>query len=167
MLLGISLSKKLECFSEHNTYTSIYNLPQWNWTMVHKSGNLSYLKILPSYRNAEEDKSEELIKIWHQIYNEFIDEFGFSKEYKELLEKKKRIAQMKNDYIQTEDGFLLTLIDIEELEFNATFDKTEGIGFEAIVVSIEKRQGLQLSPRDITVYKYNNYIRTLKSETNV
>jgi hypothetical protein len=166
MLLGISLSKKLECFSEHNTYTSIYNLPQWNWTMVHKSGNLSYLKKLHTYRNIGEDQSKELEEIWYQIYDEFIEEFGLSKEYRELIEKKKRIAQMKNDYIQTEDGFLLTLIDIEEIEFNSTFDKSEGLGYEAMVVAIEKRQGMAIDPRTLTVYKYNNYIRTLKAEKN-
>jgi hypothetical protein len=134
--------------------------------MIHKSGNLSYLKKLPTYRKIEEEYSGELEEIWHQIYDEFIEEFGLSKEYKQLLEKKRRIAEMKNQYIQTEEGFLLTLIDIEEIEFNSTFDKSEGLGYEAMVVAIEKRQGMPIDPRTLTVYKYNNYIRTLKAQTN-
>ena len=68
---------------------------------------------------------------------------------------------MKNEFILTEDRSLLNFIKIEELELEATFDKTEVKGFESVVIGIEKIQGIKLEPKKITVYKYNNYLRTL------
>jgi len=140
-------------------------LPQWNWNKIHETGNYAYLLQRKSYRNIEEDHSEKLIEIWHQIYDEFLEEFGFSKEYLELLEVKKRIAQMQLQYIQTDDRNVLTMIDIEEMDLKNKFDK-EGMRYEAVVMAIEKRQGMPIDEKTITVYKYNNYIRNLKEESH-
>ena len=166
MLFAKSLFKKSGSNLQLDTFKSIDDLPQWNWNQVHKTGNYAFIKKLPSYRNLEEDNSEELINIWHQIYDEFIEEFGFSKEYMELLEAKKRIAEMKIQYIQTDEQHLLTLIDIEEIDFKNRFNQEEGVRFEAVIMAIEKRQGMTIDPKTLTVYKYNSYIRTIKEEKN-
>lgn len=166
MLFAKSLFKKSGSNLQHNTYKSIDDLPQWNWNQIHKTENYSYLKKLDSYRNIEVDQSEELQNIWHQIYDEFIEEFGFSKEYMELLEAKKRIAQMKLEYITKDDASILDMIDIEEMDLKAKFSKEEGVRFEAVVMALEKRQGMPLDLKTLTVYKYNSYIRTIKEEKN-
>jgi len=167
MLFAKSLSKKLGRSSQRKkTYKSIDDLPQWNWNQIHKTGNLAYLYKLTSYRNIEEIYSEELKELWQGIYDEFLEEFGLSKDYKELLEAKKRIAEMKLKYIQTEDRMFLTLIDIEEVDFKARFEQTEGVRYETVVMAIEKRQGQPIDPKKLTVYKYNNYIRVLKEESH-
>ncbi len=143
-------------------FNSIDNLPQWNWTMVHKTGNLSYIKRLDTYRKIEDDSSEELEKAWLSIYDEYLEEFGLSKEYKEILERKKDIARMKNEFIMTDNRSLLNFIKIEELELEATFDKSEGMSFESVVNGIEKIQRIPIKIKEITVYEYNNYLRTIK-----
>lgn len=158
---GINLGpkiKKVELFS------SIDNLPQWNWAKVHETGNLSYLKKLESYRKLEEDNSADLQDLWLSIYDEYLEEFGLSKEYKELLEKKKEIAALKNEFIITENRSLLNFIKIEEMELKASFDKSEGMSFESVVIGIEKIQKVNLKVKEITVYEYNNYLRTLKKQ---
>jgi hypothetical protein len=145
-------------------YSSIDDLPQWNWVQIHKTGNLAFIKKLDNYRDIETDNSLVLEQLWLQIYDEYLKEFGLSKEYKEILERKKQIARMKNEFITTNNRSLLNFIKIEELELEATFDKTEVRGFESVVIGIEKIQGIKLEPKKITVYEYNNYLRTLNKE---
>ena len=143
-------------------FSSIDDLPQWNWVQVHKTGNLAYIKKLNSYRNINEDNSLVLEQVWLTIYDEYLTEFGLSKEYKEILERKKQIARMKNEFIMTDNRALLNFIKIEELELEATFDKSETMGFESVVVAIEKVKKFKIDIKKITVFDFNNYIRTLK-----
>lgn len=145
-------------------YKSIYKLPQWNWNQIHQTNNYGYLIKKTSYLKLELDNSKELKQIWYHIYDEFIEEFGLTKSYLELLEAKKRIAAMQHQYIQTGDRSILNMIEIEEMDMKEQFEKNEGVRFEAIVMAIEKRQSMPIDPKEITVYKFNNYLRTLKEQ---
>ena len=162
MLFVKSLFKKLEEKSPPKLFSSIDDLPQWNWTMIHKTGNLAYIKQLDSYRKVKEDNSLVLEQLWLSIYDEYLEEFGLSKEYKEILERKKEIARMKNEFIMTDNRSLLNFIKIEELELEASFDKSEGMSFESVVVGLERVQKIHIDIKKITVFEYNNYLRTLK-----
>jgi len=166
MLFVKSLFKKSETKLQPKVYSSIDDLPQWNWTQIHKTGNLAYIKKLDSYRNIEEDNRLVLEQIWLSIYDQYLEEFGLSKEYKEILERKKEIARMKNEFIMTDNRNLLNFIKIEELELEASFDKSEGMNFESVVVGIERVQKIHIDIKKITVFEYNNYLRTLKEEQN-
>lgn len=163
-----NLLKKLGYSSQpdklEKVYSSIDDLPQWNWEQIHITGNLAYIKQLPTYRNVEIDKSETLQSLWINIYDEFLEEFGLSKQYMDLLESKKNIARMKNEFIMTDNRSLLNLIKIEEMELEASFDKKRGMSFESVVVGIEKIQKIHIKVKEITVYDYNNYLRTLSNE---
>jgi hypothetical protein len=132
--------------------------------MIHKTGNLSYLKKLDSYRKIEEDNTNVLESIWLNIYDEYLEEFGLSKEYKDILERKKEIARLKNEFIMTDNRSLLNFIKIEEIELEATFDKSESMSFESVVIGIERMQKVSIDVKKITVYEYNNYLRTLKEQ---
>jgi hypothetical protein len=168
MLFVKSLFKKseenLQLKEVGEVFSSIDDLPQWNWNMIHKTGNLAYIKKLKSYRKVEIDDSLVLEQIWLSIYDEYLEEFGLSKEYKDILERKKDIARMKNEFILTDNRSLLNFIKIEELELEATFDKSEGMSFESVVNGIEKLQRIPIKIKEITVYEYNNYLRTLKEQ---
>ncbi len=166
MLFIKSLFKKFEEKSQDKIFSSIDDLPQWNWVQIHKTGNLAYLKKLDSYRKIELNTSSTLEQIWLDIYNEYLEEFGLSKEYKEILDRKKEIARLKNEFIMTDDRSLLNFIKIEELELESTFDKSETMGFESVVIGIEKIQKVNIKIKEITVYEYNNYIRTLNNSDN-
>ncbi len=166
MLFVKNLLKRFGKKSLHKSevFSSIDDLPQWNWSQIHKTGNLAYLKKLNTYRKIEIDNSLVLEKIWLSIYDEYLEEFGLSKEYKEILERKKEIARLKNEFIMTDNRSLLNFIKIEELELEATFDKSESMSFESVVIGIEKIQKIRLNPKEITVYVYHNYLRTLKEQ---
>ena len=164
MLFAKSLYKKSGSNLQPKLYKSIDDLPQWNWVQIHKTDNLAYLKKLDSYRKIEKEVTNELQDLWQTIYDEYLEEFGLSKEYIEHLNKKKEIARLKKEYILTGDRNILNLIDIEEAELIDSYTKTESQEFESVVVGIEKMQGIRIDPKKITVYQYNNYIRNLKEK---
>lgn len=145
-------------------YSSIDDLPQWNWEQVHKTGNFAYIKQLKNYRKIEVDKSPTLEQLWEDIYNEYLEEFGLSKQYLDLLERKKKLARLKNEFILTDDRSLLNFIKIEQMELDAAFSKGEGMSFESVVIGIEKIQKINIKTKEITVYEYNNYLRTLTQQ---
>lgn len=148
-------------------YTSIYDLPQWNWDEVHKKDNLSYLKKIDSYQGIEEENRYYLRSAWNSIYSEYINEFGLSEKYLEILAKKKSIARHKNKYIQTENRIILNFIRIEENELEVLLNDKDSIDFGEMLVILEKRLNREVGVKDITVYQYYNYIRTLsKKSTN-
>ena len=165
MLFVKSLFRKFDKkLQPEKLFSSIDDLPQWNWSMIHKTGNLSYLKKLDSYRKIEEDNTNVLESIWLNIYDEYLEEFGLSKEYKDILERKKEIARLKNEFIMTDNRSLLNFIKIEEIELEATFDKYESMSLESVVIGIERMQKVSIDVKKITVYEYNNYLRTLKEQ---
>jgi hypothetical protein len=166
MSLEKNSSKKSENKSQAKVFSSIDDLPQWNWVQIHRTGNLAYIKQLDSYRKLDVDNSLTFEQIWLEIYDEYLEEFGLSNEYKEILERKKQIARMKNEFILTDNRSLLNFIKIEELELENSFDKSETIGFEGVVVGIEKLQGIKIETKKITVYEYNNYLRTLNNKSD-
>ena len=161
-----SLFKKSEGKSQAKVFSSIDDLPQWNWSQVHKTGNLAYIKKLNSYRNIELDSSATLEKLWVDIYDEYLEEFGLSDEYKEIIRRKKSIARMKNEFIMTDNRSLLNFITIEEMELETILGNSGGMSFESVVVGIEKIQGIKLIAKNITVYDYNNYLRTINNQSN-
>ena len=162
MLFVKSLYKKSGLSSQLNTFKSIDDLPQWNWVQIHKTDNLAYLKKLDSYRKIENETSKELNEIWTTIYDEYLEEFGLSTEYLEHLNKKKELSMLKNEFILTGDRNLLNLIDIEEAELLDSYTKSEATTFESVVIALEKIQKVPIDVKKITVYQYNNYLRTLK-----
>lgn len=166
MLFEKALSKRSERSSQVELYKSIDDLPQWNWNQAHKTGNYSYLKKLDSYRNIGFDNSEELTRCWNVIYDEFLEEFGLSKRYLDLLGARKSIANLKLQFVKTGNRSVLNEIEIEEIDFSNEFQTSEEARFESIVMAIEKRQSLPIDPKKITVYRYNNYLRTFKEEQN-
>ena len=159
--LGERFQRKSKEVIEDRHYSSIYNLPKWNWNQIIKYGNFNYLKVLHKYPKDEIDNSEYLSNSWDAIYQEYIDEFGFSEKFLKIIAKKKSIARHKNNYIQTGDRIILNFIGIEESELNSMVDDKNGLEFGDMIAIFEERYRRDIDVRDITVYKYENYIRTL------
>lgn len=149
---------------QYQVYESIDTLPKWNWDQIHKTDNYIYLKILPSYRKVEQDKSKNLLDLWEDIYNEFIEEFDFSAGYKNLIDKKKRLANLQNQYIQTGNRLLLNSIRIAQVHIDEDEKEAEGSNLELrdAIKEIEKHQGIKMNVREVTVADFYTYMKTMK-----
>lgn len=142
-------------------YNSIDNLPMYNWQKIHDSGEYKWL----FKSKVEIENTEELALSWANIYDEYLSEFGISKNFEEILSKKKQIALLKADYITKNDRVLLNFINVEENALKSLYESTEkGSTFRESLVHLEKMQGIKINTREITVADYYNYLRSIKND---
>lgn len=142
-------------------YDSIDNLPMYNWKKIHDTGEHKWL----FKAKVEIEGNEELAKSWANIYDEYLAEFGISKQFEEILNKKKQIAILKADYITKNDRVLLNFISVEENALESLYGTSEqGTSFRESLVHLEKMQGIKINTRKITVADYYNYLRSIKND---
>lgn len=144
----------------YEVYDSIDTLPYWNWNKVHDTGNLSYLKILKSYRKLDRDDSEEMSELFYDLYEEFYQEIGFTDKYMEQLDLKVHIAKMKNQYLLSGSKVILNRIKVAEKDLELMKEKKEN-DFRKNVQVIEKKMGIKLNIRKLTVADYYSYTRNI------
>ena len=141
-------------------YSSIDDLPMYNWKQIHDTNELKWLFI----DNVKCENTKELETIWASIYDEYLKEFGLSEEYKEILKIKRRIAMFQADYIEKEDRILLNYINIEKNALESMYGATtKGSSFRDSLVHLEKMQGIKINTKEITVADYYNYLRSIKN----
>jgi len=137
-------------------YTSIHNLPIYNWNKIHETGDLGYLFL--EYKKSD---FKGLIHLWDSIYSEYIKEFGLSKEYKEILKLKVNIAKQKADYISTGDRIKLNFIALDESRLQEIEKKEPKQSIHKTLMHIEKAQGVRITDKNTTVYEFYNYINNI------
>jgi len=91
-------------------YETIDELPIWNWWQIADTGNLIYLKVEDDYKGEE----YEPIQLWFDLQNEYLEEFGMTDQFRQILTLKKKWIQKKTEFLLTDDRFKLTEIDIIE-----------------------------------------------------
>jgi hypothetical protein len=106
-----------------------------------------------------------LNKLWEDIYNEYLGEFGLSDNYEEILKQKKKIASLQADYLITGDRILINYVNIEkeQLKVLTKRDKTKDITFREGIAQLEKSQGFKINTRQLSVADYYNYLISLKN----
>lgn len=106
-----------------------------------------------------------LNKLWEDIYNEYLGEFGLSDNYEEILKQKKKIASLQADYLITGDRIIINYVNIEkeQLKVLTKRDKTKDITFREGIAQLEKSQGFKINTRQLSVADYYNYLIALKN----
>ena len=140
---------KKDCFN------SIEDLPIWNWWKIAETGNLGYL-----YKDEKEYNSNDnsLVELWSKIQDEYLDEFGITDDFKEMLTLKKRWINQKANFLITGERFLLN--EIEEIEIDLKEIEQGGVTVkkDETVIMLEEKLGRELEPKNMSVKKYYNYI---------
>jgi hypothetical protein len=138
-------------------YDSIDNLPMFYWKKIHETDELKYLFV----GNIECENNQQLEKLWEDIYNEFINMFGISPEYKKIKRIKIKIANLKSDYLITGDRMILNHINVEENMLKAIIEASpEGVSFREGLIEIEKKTRVKQYAKKITVADFHNYLRS-------
>jgi len=151
----MSSEKKLELFD------SIHVMPIFNWWNLHRTNDLKWLMVDHKIKLQPKDM-RQMYELYEKINDEFTNEFGFSDEFKEYMEKKKQIEMMKLDLMITGDKINLTFLEIAQKEFDKMSKEFEGSSFAEIKAALEQAMGFQINPRLTTVYEYYNYIKFIK-----
>jgi hypothetical protein len=135
-------------------YDSIDNCPCWNFDKVISTGDYSFLFIAESDNKI---KPSELEKIWENIYDEFIKEFGISDEYKQYLENMGLYVQCIDAAYNGGDKSQLTMAEVNRRraeEFLKGNDKN--ISVYAVV---SKFMRFPCKPKELTVKEFYGYLK--------
>ncbi len=136
------------------------DMPAYYWVKVHDSADLSYLLI--KRKKPTKTILEKLQKVWEKIYNEYLQEFGFSEAFVEIQEKKIQIAQFKIALVLTGDRINETEIELAEQEL---LELEKGMGksnFMQAKMAIEKHFKFQINMMTTTAREFNAYLKDLK-----
>jgi len=142
-------------------YSSIDDLPMYNWKKIHDTNQLKWLFA----SKVDCENNLELETLWGRIYDEYLHEFGLSKEYQDILKLKRKIANLQADYIVKGDRMVLNYINIEKNALESLYDTSKkGSTFRESLIHLEKMQGIKINTMEITVADYYNYLRSIKND---
>lgn len=153
------LYKKFEKQYSRRYYQSVEDLPVWNWWKIHETKDLKYL--------LKQDKKVTVHAngIFDKIYSEFISIFGVGENYKRYLEKLIEIDIAETDKILNNDPSLDTFIDIMKIELDEIKSSTEGGSYMDTAITVEKNMGFKLNTKEISVFEYYSYIKSLEKQS--
>lgn len=143
-------------------YTSIEDLPIFNWIKVHETADLSFL--FTTKKNATVTQLKALQKVWGLIYDEYIKKFGFNENFISQLEREREIALLKIEKAETGDDSLETMIEIREFELKKKKEISRKSDFYLLKNNVEKKIGFRINPREVTVVEFYSYIKTFENE---
>lgn len=139
-------------------YTSINEMPIWNWNEILLSGDIRFIfkrcdgKIMPSTH-----------ELWFILQDQYIEEFGLEDNTKKRIKLLKEKARLNYEFILTGDRFINTLLSIVDVDLSE-LNKGEGVKFYTLKDHLEKyKGGVRIDPKITTV---TEWFTALKNMTN-
>ena len=121
-----------------------------------------FSKLLKKGQCKDEKTYFKLFELWQNLYNQFIDRFGFSDEFLADLQTEIKIANLQADLIITKQKHLKTLIKVEQEKMRINnFDISEPEDIESILAKMSKYYGFKLSSRELTTAEYYSYLNNI------
>lgn len=145
-------------------YSSFEEIPLWNWHKIHEKSDYTYLRVHRINGQVTKEEFVNLKKTWDNIFSEYIDRFGFSKEFLALFEKKKLIAYYQQLFVETGDASLHTHIAVMENEYKQMKPKGTKDQFWQQKALIERLCGYAINPKSVLAIEYYSQIESLKKD---
>lgn len=143
-------------------YTDIDEMPIYNWFKVHNTGDYSY--VLVKKRKVFKTELKQLDAAWRNLYDQYINEFGFSDSFLSILEKKQEIALLQIEKAETGDAIYNTLIKLKQAELQRKeADQEKGMSFYEIKAHAEKKIGFQIDIRKMSVLEFYTTLKTIEN----
>lgn len=151
--------KKVVKLKQLNHYTSIDNLPQYNWRMISEKNDISYMLI----DRTKMGNKHILAEAFDKIKDEYIDTFGINDNYKRILELKKDIVCLQID-VAMGDLFMENFLDIAKIELERLLKATDSNKPSETTVRLSKHMGFQVNERTITVREYAEMVNVMQND---
>lgn len=151
-------------------YTTINELPVWNWHQILNSDESEKhrLRKLRKFRfRTLWDDQKMLARIWKDLERQFIDRFGFAGEFLAIEKKRMQIDRLILQHLITDDPTLITIIEIRKTELQQLISKTQSIEqtpFDEQVVILESHFKIPIDIHTTPVSKFYTYIEVLNRE---
>lgn len=143
-----------------NHYTSIDNLPQYNWRMISEKNDITFMLI----DRTKMGNKHELKAAFDKIKDEYIDTFGINENYKRILELKKEIVCLELEMALTKDRSIKNWIRLSTIELNKLLDNVDKTKPSETTVRLSKHMGFQVNERTITVREYAEMVNVMQND---
>lgn len=148
-------------------YTSISELPIYNWRMINETDDLRFLLAVrnPTSKTLTGEVLNELSETWQKVFDEFIDTFGISDNYRDMIELRIQLMQLKIE--QAVDGIdNRTFIEICEWKIKRLAEKMNdgSASFESVQAYVEKYLRFPINETRCSVSKYYNYLKMMNED---
>ena len=141
-------------------YTSIDDLPQYNWRMISEKNDLSFLLI----NKHEKFDKVKMGKVFDKIKDEYVDTFGITENYKKILDLKKDIICLQLEMAATSDRFIENHIDMANIELENLLSTTNKIKPSETTVRLSKHMGFQVNERLLSVREYAEMVEVMRND---
>ena len=143
-------------------YSSIENLPVWNWFRINETNDLNYLVISGVATQAK------LVELWDKIYCEFIDTFGISPQFRNILQLQKDITVLKINNAIGDGRSENVFIKIKQEELNKLISNTNANNINDLNTHLKRFLGYNINQKEVSVKEYyqdlNTFLKSNKSE---
>ena len=126
---------------------------------MHEKNDLNQL--LKDKNNVPDVRVISLLKT---LQNEYITEFGVSKNYANYLKKQIQIEIVRINILKTGDKSLQNMIDILEIELAQLTNTEESKGYQKTKITIEKYMNRFIDVKIISTFDYYSYVKEIEAE---
>jgi len=148
-------------YKQNIIYKSIYDLPAWNFDQINTKHDFSYL--FKKYKKVAPNK--RILKIWDNIYDEFIEAFGVSEYFVQYINCLiEALKFYKKAYIDNERHNVNFAI-LKEQEARDIYDmnnKTDKNIYARVSVFL----GKPINPKQISTFEFYSLINLMKENAS-
>ena len=142
-------------------YTSIEDLPIRNWFKIQSTNDLQWLRVDTRVALSKKEL-KALPLIWELIFDEFIDTFGISDEFRQILELQREIMMLKNEDLQKGTQSNVTLWQIKQLHLDSKTISQAEDKTNKVKMHMERFLGRWIDEKVLPVKDYYTYLYSLK-----
>ncbi len=152
----------LRLFSKLNYYKSIDEMPIFNWFKIQETNDLSYL--LYKKRGCTPKQAAILKEALQLMTNEYIDTFGISDQYKNILELKRDIRVKEILFATTGEKINKTFISVLQSKLKVALESTQKSDTGSVIVHVNKYMGYRADLKKISVKEFYSILNEIKKE---
>ena len=149
-------SSESKDYFKKDVYTSIEDLPIWNWNKIIEKYDLTFL-----YKK-EGKYTNRLIPIWEDIQQQHLDEFGESDEMKSRERLMLKIIRLNCKFIETRNRVILNFIKVAQKKLELK-DLVGNIKFGKLLIIVSKFMGWPINPKTYTTYQWFHTLNSLSN----
>tara|TARA_R110000803_G_scaffold98237_2_gene166392 strand:+ start:128 stop:565 length:438 start_codon:yes stop_codon:yes gene_type:complete len=138
-----------------NYYNSITELPIYNFDVMCKTGDVSYL--LKDGKDSFPEDIDE-IALWSDLYNEFLETFGLSDKFKKYLKLRAKATKLYKEALVDGHTHKITFAKLADMEAIDAIQEVDGGDLSKTSASLSKFYGFRINPMEISVKEYYSYV---------
>lgn len=143
-------------------YEHIDEFPIYNWFKIAETNDFSFMVKDKKGKFNEETASKK----YEQLYNQYIDEFGFGESFEKNLLLRSNIVSLKIEKAVTGNNFLNNFIRQAEIDLKDSFSKANKVSITETKVHVEKYIGFRLNEREVSVRDFYTYLKVMSKDTS-